>query len=128
MKTLETPAGSELLMRGLFGSLTTYNASRLSSDGDENYRAPHIGLAQHSQPDISGSVTSARSSDLPKLSIKRASTMPPGSSTSRNSTLLITSVKKRQSAVAAVNSHAKLYKMLGDLFLMAGRTMDSSIW
>ena len=126
MKTLETPAGSEALTTGMFGSCSTYNTSRLSLDGEEGYRTVHIDHANHSQPEITGSV---RSIDQTKLPLKRAATLPPPVAPgSRGSTLLATATKKRHSAIAAVNSHAKLYKVLGDLFLLSGRTMDSSIW
>lgn len=37
-------------------------------------------------------------------------------------------VKKRVSAVGTTSSHARLFKVYGDFFLLAGRTQDSKIW
>jgi hypothetical protein len=37
-------------------------------------------------------------------------------------------VKKRASAIGAVSSHGRLYKVLGDFFLLAGRTEEAMMW
>jgi len=36
--------------------------------------------------------------------------------------------KKRSSGVSAVHTHARLYRLLGDLYLMSGRVTDATIW
>jgi len=36
--------------------------------------------------------------------------------------------KKRLSTIGVSSSHGRLYKVLGDFFLMAGRTEDAMIW
>ncbi|ETW85889.1 hypothetical protein HETIRDRAFT_42700 [Heterobasidion irregulare TC 32-1] len=36
--------------------------------------------------------------------------------------------KKRLSGIGVASSHGRLYKVLGDFFLLAGRTEDASIW
>jgi hypothetical protein len=45
-------------------------------------------------------------------------------STNRQSTLGL----PRKSAVGAASSHGRLFKVLGDLFLISGRTEDATIW
>lgn len=80
-----------------------------------------------SQPELesSGLATSG-------IQIKRSSTAGPGNSHTasliRQSTLGPPAVRKRISAVGAVSSHGRLYKVLGDFFLLAGRTEDASLW
>lgn len=36
--------------------------------------------------------------------------------------------RKRQSHVGATSSHGRLFKVLGDLFVLAGRLEDASVW
>ena len=79
-----------------------------------------------SAPDLSG----PSGVDQGKLSMKRASTVNPSTFGQQNKGSLITpsQPKPRQSIAASGSAHARLYKILGDLFLLAGRTMDASIW
>lgn len=37
-------------------------------------------------------------------------------------------VRKRQSLIGAASSHGRLFKLLGDFFILAGRTEDASVW
>jgi len=72
-------------------------------------------------------------STAPNYGIKRNSSVGTGlypSSTSlhRQSTLGPPPVKKRLSGLGAISSHARLYKVYGDFFLLAGRTQDAQIW
>ncbi len=61
----------------------------------------------------------------PTSILKRQSSVTPA----RSSTLpQLPSTRRRQSPAIVSNSHARLYKLLGDFFLLAGRTMDASIW
>jgi hypothetical protein len=46
----------------------------------------------------------------------------------RQSTLNVPMARKRQSLIGAASSHGRLFKVLGDLFILAGRTEDASIW
>lgn len=46
----------------------------------------------------------------------------------RHSTLGPPTIKKRISAVGIASSHARLFKVYGDFFLLAGRTQDARIW
>jgi hypothetical protein len=81
-----------------------------------------------SQPELDSSGLTT-----PGIQIKRSSTAGPGISHTasliqRQSTLGSPAVRKRVSAVGAVSSHGRLYKVLGDFFLLAGRTEDASLW
>lgn len=63
----------------------------------------------------------------PVLGIKRNA--PTGSgSPSRQSTLNVPMARKRQSLIGAASSHGRLFKVLGDLFTLAGRTEDATVW
>ncbi|KZT42062.1 hypothetical protein SISSUDRAFT_980977 [Sistotremastrum suecicum HHB10207 ss-3] len=59
------------------------------------------------------------------LNITRSASTP-----NRQSTLTVntTNNKNRNSGLNQLLSHGRLYKTLGDLFLLAGRTSDASIW
>ena len=84
---------------------------------------------QHSTPELNENGFPARLDDGNKFGLKRASTAGPGfPHNNRVSSLTMSQAKKRQSTVPSVISHARLYKLLGDLFLLAGRTMDANIW
>jgi hypothetical protein len=82
----------------------------------------------NSQPELS---TSSRAN----LNLKRNSSTGPGSSLPgnasplRQSTLGVPGAKiKRTSAIGVASSHGRLYKVLGDLFLLSGRTEDATVW
>ncbi|KAI5122948.1 hypothetical protein M0805_006829 [Coniferiporia weirii] len=130
VKALESQSGSESLNAGLFARLPDYRNPRSTPDRHEDYRSSQEITALHSLPDTSRSDPAFRSNDHSRFNLKRASTLGPGTvgNTGRNSQLLAPSPKKRQSAVGAGTTHARLYKVLGDLFLLAGRTMDAIIW
>ena len=46
----------------------------------------------------------------------------------RQSSLGVPPARKRQSLIGAASSHGRLFKLLGDLFILAGRTEDASVW
>ncbi|KAF8136381.1 transport protein Trs120 or TRAPPC9 TRAPP II complex subunit-domain-containing protein [Boletus edulis] len=46
----------------------------------------------------------------------------------RHSSLGPSTVKKRVTAVGTTSSHARLFKLYGDFFLLAGRPQDARIW
>lgn len=126
MKTLETPSGSEALNAGLFARMPNYKTSRASIDVEEFGRPSSVASPLHSLPGRSSPTGRAD----PRLNVKRASTLGPGIIGSSNRGLQVSHLdKKRQSALSGGSgSHARLYKVLGDLFLLAGRIMDASIW
>lgn len=92
----------------------------LSSSGNAGFQS---NPTYSSQPELDSSGLSAPSM------IKRSSTAGPMSSlTQRQSSLGPSVVKKRANAIGAVSSHGRLYKVLGDLFLLAGRTEEAAVW
>ena len=46
----------------------------------------------------------------------------------RQSSLGVPPARKRQTLIGAASSHGRLFKVLGDLFILAGRTEDASVW
>jgi trafficking protein particle complex subunit 9 len=98
----------------------------LSSSGNNGF---HSNLPLYSsQPELDSSGLTA-----PNFPLKRSSTSGPGLShisslTQRQSSLGPSVVKKRASAIGAVSSHGRLYKVLGDFFLLAGRTEEAMMW
>lgn len=120
---LESPIGNEYLNSALFPTLPSPTEMPLSlNSGNFGYSS------YSSQPELDSSGLAA-----PGIQIKRSSTAGPGinhttSFIQRQSTLGPPAVRKRVSAVGAVSSHGRLYKVLGDFFLLAGRTEDASLW
>lgn len=84
--------------------------------------------SQHSQPELSTSTSSSRGKLSSPLSLKRNPSTVPGNSAFRSSSLGVPPVKKRQSGASLQAPHGRLYKLLGDFFLLAGRTVDAVIW
>jgi hypothetical protein len=81
-----------------------------------------------SQPEFDSSGLAALN-----ISLKRSSTSVPGIShmsslTQRQSSLGPSPVKKRVNAIGAVSSHGRMYKVLGDFYLLAGRTEEAMVW
>jgi hypothetical protein len=52
----------------------------------------------------------------------------PPTATMRQSSLGVATARKRQSLIGAASSHGRLFKVLGDFFLLAGRAEDASVW
>ena len=81
-----------------------------------------------SQPELDSSGLAS-----PSIPLKRSSTAGPGISyisslNQRQSSLGPSAVKKRVNVIGAVSSHGRLYKVLGDFFLLAGRTEEATVW
>lgn len=131
MQSLETPLGNEYLNSTLFPTLPPPSElpKPLDMDGISRSSLPPLPL-QHSQPELATGSSILRSITPSTLSVKRNSSIGPGLSGSpyRHSSLPLQTAKKRQTAIGAVSSHGRLFKVLGDLFLLAGRTTDATIW
>ena len=120
IRALESPVGSQALGAGLFGRAPNTRSPRVSFDASEPERPFSV----------TGLPSTTRDPD-PRANMRRASTMGPGvtPSNSLSSQLGPVSSKKRISTINGGGTmHARLYKILGDLFLLSGRTMDASIW
>ncbi|KAH7926321.1 hypothetical protein BV22DRAFT_1087325 [Leucogyrophana mollusca] len=130
VNVLETPLGNEYLNSTLFPTLPTSSQMPPPLDSDSKFDSvPHI-PSHSSQPELASSNLTAPSNFL----LKRNSSSGPGINSSpstnphRQSTLGIPPVKKRSTAVGAVSPHGRLYKVLADFFLLAGRTEDAALW
>lgn len=78
-------------------------------------------LSSHnSQPEITPANLS-----VSRAPLKRNSSSAPGF---RHSTLGVPSAKKRLSGIGVASSHGRLFKVLADFFLLAGRTEEALVW
>lgn len=84
----------------------------------------------NSQPELSTSGSKLRAKTPTPLNLKRNSSTGHGFPISpyKHTSLPTPNGKKRHNAIGATSSHGRLFKVLGDLFLLAGRTVDASIW
>ncbi|EJD06035.1 Trs120-domain-containing protein [Fomitiporia mediterranea MF3/22] len=125
IKTLESSAGTDALNAGLLARMPLYKSSRASLDAQDAGRPSSVASPLHTLPENG---LSTRQSD-PRLNMKRASTLGPGiGGTSNRSSQQMVQSKRQGTLSSSSTKHARLYKVLGDLFLLAGRTMDASIW
>lgn len=125
MQSLESPLGNEYLNSTLFPTLPPTSEIPQSLEDEGRDSIPPL-PSRNSQPDL-GSNGMARSKVTSAL--KRVSTGP-GLAPTRHSSLPPTpaTAKKRPGAIGAASSHGRLFKVLGDLFLLAGRHQDASVW
>ncbi|KAE9396079.1 hypothetical protein BT96DRAFT_1041682 [Gymnopus androsaceus JB14] len=108
IQRLESPLGNEYLNASLFPSLPAPSDMPPSLDSKDSL--PPL-PSHNSHPDMSKTALS-----------KVAPTMK------RNSSLGVPTVRKRLSGIGAASSHGRLFKVMADLFLLAGRTEDAVIW
>lgn len=65
----------------------------------------------------------------PHLNLKRNSSSGPGINPIRQSTLGVPMGRnKRTSGIGVASSPGRLFKVLGDFFLLSGRTEDAAVW
>ncbi|KAF8964707.1 TRAPP II complex [Flammula alnicola] len=122
VEALENPLGNEYLNASLMPTLPPLSElpSPLSSLA-RNDALPTLN-SFNSQPDMS----------RPSFTLSAAPTLRRNASTtaanSRQAPLGVQAQKKRLSTIGTSSSHGRLYKMLGDFFLLAGRIEDAMIW
>ena len=124
MQILESPLGNEYLNGSLFSTLPPSSEMPRALD-DEPRRDSLPPLPSHnSQPELNGPRSKT------PLGLKRATTVGPTLLPSRHSSLPPTPglPKKRVSAIGAASSHGRLFKVLADFFLLAGRLEEATIW
>jgi hypothetical protein len=120
IQNLESPIGNEYLNSGLFATLPP---SQLPSALDLERRSESP-PSTHSHPELPNISNLRKSSTL-----KRTSSAGPTLPSLRQSTLSApASGKKRTSGIGAASSHGRLFKVMGDTFLLAGRTEDAVVW
>lgn len=118
VQTLESPLGNEYLNASLFPTLPPLSEMPAPLDSDMNGLSA---LPSHnSVPDMT----------KPGLALSAVPSMKRTSSAGhRQSTLGIPATpKKRFSSIGVASSHGRLFKVLGDFYMISGRTDDASIW
>ncbi|KAH8106969.1 TRAPP II complex [Cristinia sonorae] len=127
-QALESPLGNEYLNATMFPILPSPSDIPKPIDADTPVRVSLPPLPSYnSQPELVTPGSSLRAKTPTPLTLKRNSSAGPGMPPSpyRHNSM---PVKKRQNAIGAVSSHGRLFKVLGDLFLLSGRTLDASVW
>ncbi|KAH9996824.1 transport protein Trs120 or TRAPPC9 TRAPP II complex subunit-domain-containing protein [Russula vinacea] len=112
-------ARNEYLNGSLFPTLPSaadFPMPLVDEEPESLFRLP----SHNSQPSFLG----------PMLGAKRNPSSVAGQTTAsmRQSSLGPPTARKRQTIIGAASSHGRLFKVLGDLFLLAGRTEDASVW
>jgi hypothetical protein len=127
VNTLESSFGNEYLNSSLFPTLPSaadFPMPLVDEEPDALSRLP----SHNSQPELSAGLI--RRGTSPMLGPKR--NPPPGAGPPmpllRQSSLGVPPARKRQSLIGAASSHGRLFKLLGDFFILAGRTEDASVW
>ncbi|KAI6109782.1 TRAPP II complex [Pisolithus sp. B1] len=125
---LETLDGNECLNATLFPALPVDGDVPTGIDSRLYPSAPVSSAVHLSQSELNPNAPMSANHTL-----KRNSSLGPGpgpypsSSSSSNRLSGLPPVKTRSNAVG-IPSHARLYKVYGDFFLLAGRTQDAKIW
>ncbi|KAG8217536.1 TRAPP II complex [Butyriboletus roseoflavus] len=118
---LETPLGNEYLNATLFPILPV--AAEMPFTLESNSHLFQGSFPAHSsQSELNSSQLFTPANN----GMMRNPLGPAGSK--RHSTLGPPTVKKRVSTIGIASSHARLFKVYGDFFLLAGRTQDARIW
>lgn len=118
-QALESPLGNEYLNSTLLPILPSLSDIPSSLNGTKKDTLPPL-PSQHSQDTSKPNFTL---SAVP--STKRASSINPSF---RHPNVGVPPAKKRLSSIGVASSHARLYKVLGDLFLLSGRSEDAQVW
>ena len=123
--TLETPLGNEYLNAALFPTLPAAAEMPFPLDSD-----PQIFTTSFpSQSELIASHLSAPTNNgMTRILSGSGALLGSTTGLQRHSTLGPPPAKKRVSAVGTTSSHARLFKVYGDFFLLAGRTEDAQIW
>jgi hypothetical protein len=113
VQTLESPLGNEYLNATLLPTLPS--PSDLPSSLGNNKRDSLPPLPSHNN------VAELSVTPSPMAGMRSSSYGAPTTSSGQG-------VKKRQTAIGVASSHGRLFKVLGDFFLLAGKTEDAVIW
>jgi hypothetical protein len=116
VQILETPLGNEYLNATLLPTLPPEGTYSLLDNDTKRDTLPPL-PNNNSQPELS--VTPAA------IALKRNSSSGPGL---RQTSLNASAMKRRHAGIGAASPHGRLFKVLGDFFLLAGKTEDAVIW
>ncbi|KAJ6630827.1 TRAPP II complex [Mycena sp. CBHHK59/15] len=116
---LESPAGNEHLNSALMPMLPPPDLPQPLDNGRKRDSLPPL-PSQNGQSDVV----------KPAFNLSSAPAVKRNSSGSvfRHSSLGVPPAKKRLSSIGVASSHGRLFKVLGDFFLLAGRTEDAAVW
>ncbi|KDR81631.1 hypothetical protein GALMADRAFT_239700 [Galerina marginata CBS 339.88] len=124
VQALETPLGNEYLNASLMPLLPPLSELPSSLNSTSKVDSPPAFASHNSQPDMSRPSFTLGAAPTIKRNVSSASNTP----SHRQSTLGVQAQKKRLSTIGSSSSHGRLYKMLGDFFLLSGRTEDATMW
>ncbi|KAJ7046805.1 TRAPP II complex [Mycena alexandri] len=116
---LESPAGNEHLNSALMPMLPPPDLAQPLDNGNGRKR-DSLPPIPNGHSDIKTGFNLSSASNL-----KRNSS---SGSAFRHSTLNVPPAKKRLSSIGVASSHGRLFKVLGDFYLLAGRTEDAAVW
>lgn len=119
-QALETPFGNEYLNSTTLPTMPFLSDIPTPLNGMKKDTLPPL-PSQHSQADTGK--PSFTLSAAP--STRRTSSINPHF---RHPNASVPPVRKRLSSIGVASSHARLFKVLGDLFLLAGRPDDAQVW
>ncbi|RDB21392.1 hypothetical protein Hypma_011623 [Hypsizygus marmoreus] len=120
VQALESPLGNEYLNSTLLPIIPPLSEIPSPLNGTKRDSLPPL-PSINSQPDMSKSGFTLSAAPT----MKRTSSTGPGF---RQSNPVSQPGRKRLSSIGVASSHARLYKVLGDLFLLAGRAEDALVW
>ncbi|KAG6909694.1 hypothetical protein DXG01_015895 [Tephrocybe rancida] len=118
VQALESPMGNEYLNSTLLPTIPPLSEIPEPLNNSRRDSLPRL-PSHNSQPDMTKA-----SFTLSAAPIKRTSSGPGF----RQSTLTSQPARKRLSTIGVASSHARLFKVLGDLFLLSGRPEDALVW
>ena len=124
---LESPLGNEYLNASVFPTLPP--ASEMPQpifDEPGPLGPPHL-HSYNSQPDLNVANGTLRGK-VGVLGLKRNSSAGPMALYPSRQSTPVPTTKKRPGTIGVASSHGRLFKVLADFFLMAGRTEDASVW
>ncbi|KAI0670282.1 TRAPP II complex [Trametes maxima] len=126
MQTLESPLGNEYLNATLFPVLPPSSEMPRSLDDEPRRDSLPLLPSHNSQPELAPPALRSKS----PLGLKRNSTMGPSGMPTRHASLPLSPAlpKKRPTTIGAASSHGRLFKVLADFFLLAGRLEEATIW
>lgn len=115
---LESPAGNEHLNSALMPMLPPPDLAQPVENGRKRDSLPPL-PSRNSQPETKAAFNLSSAPNMKRNS---------SGGVFRQSTLNVAPAKKRLSSIGVASSHGRLFKVLGDFFLLAGRTEDASVW
>jgi trafficking protein particle complex subunit 9 len=117
VQALESPLGNEYLNSTVLPAMPSLSDIPSPLNGPKKDTLPPL-PSQHSQADTG----------KPSFTLSAAPSTRRTSSIIRHSNSSVQPPKRRLSSIGVASSHARLYKVLGDLFLLAGRPDDAQVW